>query len=179
MNVIDIVIGIPLLWAVYNGFKKGLIVEVSSLVALVLGIYGAIHFSDFTADFIRNNFDYDSQYMGYIAFAITFLLIVIGVNLLGKLLSKLADAIALGVVNKILGVLFSLLKWVIVLSIVVFFVDYVNKKKEFIPKEMQEKSILYQPMLDISEQLFDWFNSDFSKASKKIKESLNDSPVKV
>ncbi len=179
MNIIDILIGIPLLWAVYNGFKKGLIVEVSSLLALILGIYGAIHFSDFTADFIRDKFNYDSQYMGYIAFAITFLLIVIAVNLLGKLLSSLADAIALGVLNKILGVLFGLLKWALILSIIIFFVDYVDKKMKFIPKETKEQSIFYQPMLDISDKLFDWFNSDFTKASQKIEDAINAHPEKI
>ncbi len=179
MNVLDILIGIPLLWAVYNGFKKGLIVEVSSLLALILGIYGAIHFSDFTADFIRKQFEYDSQYMGYIAFAITFLLIVIGINLLGKLLSSIADAIALGILNKILGVLFSLLKWVIILSIVLFIVNSADKKLNFIPAEKKEQSLFYKPMLDISEKLFDWFNSDFAKTTKKLKETVKKNPITI
>lgn len=179
MNIIDILIGIPLLWAIYKGFKKGLIVEVSTLLALILGIYGAVHFSDFTADFIRDKLDFNSQYMGYIAFAVTFLLIVIAVNLLGKMLSSFAESISLGVVNKILGVVFSLLKVGIILSVLIFIVDYMDKKMDLIPKEMKQKSVLYQPMLETSEKLFDFFNSDFSKTTKKIKETINDLPTNV
>jgi membrane protein required for colicin V production len=45
MNYIDIIIGIVLIVSAISGFRKGLIVEVASLAALILGIWGAIHFS--------------------------------------------------------------------------------------------------------------------------------------
>ena len=47
MNYIDIILAIPLVWAVYRGFTKGFIIEIASLIAMVLGVYGAIHFSYF------------------------------------------------------------------------------------------------------------------------------------
>jgi len=47
MNTIDIIIGIILIFGTVNGFLKGLFVEVTTLVGLVLGVYGAIHFSHF------------------------------------------------------------------------------------------------------------------------------------
>ena len=46
MNVLDIIILVLLVLGLINGFRKGLFVEVASLVALVAGIYGAIHFSN-------------------------------------------------------------------------------------------------------------------------------------
>ncbi len=52
MNYIDLIIAIPLVWGVFVGFKNGLIIEVASLAALLLGIFGAIHFSDLTANFL-------------------------------------------------------------------------------------------------------------------------------
>ena len=53
MGVIDIVLGALILFGLVRGFMKGLFVEVASLVALIAGVYGAIHFSSFAADFLQ------------------------------------------------------------------------------------------------------------------------------
>ena len=52
MHYIDIVILIPLLWGAYRGFMKGFIVSISTFLALILGVYGAINFSDFVSKFL-------------------------------------------------------------------------------------------------------------------------------
>ena len=45
MNYIDIVIGGLVLYGAVKGFSKGLIVEAASLIALFLGLVGALLFS--------------------------------------------------------------------------------------------------------------------------------------
>ena len=80
MNILDIFIGLPLIYAIYKGFTKGFVYEAASLIALILGVYGAIHFSDFTAEVIQDTFKYESQYMEYISFIVTFIVIVIGIR---------------------------------------------------------------------------------------------------
>lgn len=172
MSILDILIGIPLIWAMYKGFTKGFIIEVATLLALILGIYGAIHFSDFTADFIQNKFSYDSNYMEIIAFIVTFLLIVIILNVIGKMLNSFIEAISLGLVNRILGVVFGLLKGILILSIFIYFVNFLDKKFELISQTKKDESLFYTPMIKISETLFDIFDSDFDSTTKKIKEEV-------
>lgn len=180
MNILDILIGLPLIYAIYKGFTKGLIIEVATLLALILGIYGAIHFSDFTAEFIENRFDYHSNYMGIIAFIATFLIIVIVLNVLGKMLNSLIEAVALGMVNRLLGVVFGLIKGILILSILVYFVNFLDQKFDFISEEKKENSLFYQPMVQISETLFDIFGSDMGDTTEKIKEEVQKQlPVKV
>jgi membrane protein required for colicin V production len=180
MNILDILIGLPLVWAIYKGFTKGLIIEVATLLALILGIYGAIHFSDFTAQFIQNRFDYHSNYMGIIAFVITFLVIVIVLNVLGKMMNSLAEAVSLGMINRMLGVVFGLAKGIIILSIVVYFVNFLDQKFNFISEEKKEESLFYQPFVQISETLFDIFDSDLGDTTNKIKEEVQKQlPVEV
>ena len=53
MSIIDIVLGVLLLFGLIRGLMKGLFVELASLVALVLGVWGAIHFSFYAAEFIQ------------------------------------------------------------------------------------------------------------------------------
>ena len=52
INLLDIILLIPLLWFGYNGYKKGLIIEIASLAAFILGLYFAFYFSDFTAEYL-------------------------------------------------------------------------------------------------------------------------------
>ena len=73
MNYIDLVLGIILIIAAIQGFRKGFIVELASLAALVLGIWGAIKFSDWTAAFITRNTGFHSEHMSTIAFVLTFI----------------------------------------------------------------------------------------------------------
>ena len=81
-HILDIVLALPLIWGAYKGFKKGLIIEITTLIALVAGLYGAIKFSDLTAVYLQENWTIDERYMPILSFAITFIAIVILVNLL-------------------------------------------------------------------------------------------------
>jgi len=168
MNVLDIIIGIPLIYAIYKGFTKGFIHEIATLLALILGIYGAIHFSGFTAELIQDTFDYESRYMKYIAFVVTFIVIVIVINLIGKFIDTMVEAVALGFVNRLLGVAFGLLKGILILSIVVHLLNYVNDRFNFLSEEKKKESLLYEPMTYISDSIFDFFDSDFSSTKEKI-----------
>ena len=77
MTVIDIILGALLLFGLIRGFMKGLFVEVASSVALIAGVYGAIHFSNFAADLLESRLDWDEKYINIVAFAITFVIIVL------------------------------------------------------------------------------------------------------
>ncbi|MDQ7916150.1 CvpA family protein [Mesonia sp. MT50] len=146
MNVIDIVLGIILLLGLIRGFMKGFIIELASLVALILGIYGAIHFSHFAFNFLHHQFDWEEQYIQLTAFAVTFILIVLFILLIGKLLTKLVGVIALGIVNRILGGAFGLLKAVFITSAILMFIASYNDHAQFVKEETLEESILYEPI---------------------------------
>ncbi|MCD4736915.1 MAG: CvpA family protein, partial [Bacteroidales bacterium] len=77
MNYIDLILLIFAAWLGYQGFRKGLIIEVASLAALILGIYAGIHFSGYAEQFIRNNFEIKEDYIPVAAFTSTFIVVVI------------------------------------------------------------------------------------------------------
>jgi membrane protein required for colicin V production len=154
MNVFDIVIAVFLGFGFVRGIMKGLFIEVASLVALIGGVWGSIHFSYFIGDFLKESVSWSEKQISLAAFAITFILIIVVVSLLGKFLTKLADLAALGIVNKILGGIFGLIKVGLVLSIVFIFFDRMNSTISFIEKETMEESILYKPVKNIAPTIF-------------------------
>lgn len=117
MNYIDIVILLFLLYGAFRGFSKGLIIEVATLAGLILGVFIAIRYSPFTEGILKDFLNITSRYLSYIALAVTFLLVVIAVYLLGKMLTRLVDIISLGLVNKLLGTLLGIAKYFIMVCV--------------------------------------------------------------
>ena len=154
MNVFDIVIAALLIFGFVRGVMKGLFVEVASLAALIGGVYGAIHFSYFIGDFLKEAVSWNQEYVSLAAFAGTFIIIIVTIALLGKMLTKLADFAALGVINKILGGVFGAIKIGLILSVVFIFFGKMNDTIPFVKKETLDESILYAPVRKIAPTIF-------------------------
>ncbi|QOD59718.1 CvpA family protein [Polaribacter haliotis] len=154
MNIFDIIIAALLLFGFVRGIMKGLFVEVASLVALIGGVYGAIHFSHFIGDFLKESVSWEQEYISLVAFAATFVVIIIIIALLGKMLTKLADFASLGIINKVLGGVFGALKIGLILSVVFIFFGKMNDTIPFIEKETIKESILFEPVKKIAPTIF-------------------------
>ncbi len=112
MNWLDWTLLALVTFAAIKGFARGFIVEICSLLALVLGIWAGIHFSDRVAEAIGLE-----TKSAAIAFLATFLIVLVGVHLLARFLTTLVDIAQLSLPNKIAGVLFGALRQVFTLSI--------------------------------------------------------------
>ena len=110
MNTFDIIITALLLFGFIRGLFKGLFIEIASLVGLIAGFYGAIHFSHFIKDFLITRVSWEEKYITLVSFAVTFIVIVLVIGLIGKLFTKIADFASLGLLNKLLGGIFGVLK---------------------------------------------------------------------
>ncbi len=151
MNYFDIIIIIPLLWGGFKGFKKGLVIEAASLIALFLGVWGGVKFSSVSANYLGEMFSISEKIMPLISFSVTFILIVIAVFALAKLLQKLVKAVALSTVNKIAGGAFGALKFALILSVILNLFNNLNKEIPFIEPEMLNSSLLYNPIAKIGQ----------------------------
>ena len=154
MSIIDIILAALLLFGFIRGLFKGLFVEVASLLALVLGVWGAIHFSGFAAGFLESKVDWDEKTINIIAFAITFVVIVLVIGLAGKALTKLADFAALGIINKLAGGVFGALKIGLILSVLLSVFHKMNNVLPFMEKEDLEQSMLYKPVKSLAPLIF-------------------------
>ncbi|WP_422861765.1 CvpA family protein [Flagellimonas sp. W118] len=156
MEFLDIVIGVLLVWGLYKGLKNGLFVEIASLVALIAGIYGAIHFSYITGDYIADQMDWSASYINITAFLITFFAIVLLVHFAGKFLTKIADFAMLGLLNKIAGGIFGALKVAIIVGALLVFFERLTSSFSFINEETKKESIFYEPVKEIGAFVFDF-----------------------
>ena len=155
VNYLDIIILIPLIWGAFNGFRKGLIIEVASLIALIAGVYGAIEFSFFISDYLSQYVDWSPRVMQTASFCLTFLGIVIVVHLIARAIQKVAKMVALGTMNRVLGIVFGLLKYLVIVSILIYLTNSVNSRYRFIKQEAINKSLLFEPLVSVTGNLPD------------------------
>jgi len=154
MNYLDIIILIPVLWFGYKGFAHGLIRELASLAALILGIYAAFSFTDFVEKWINNpNIPKEAF------FAVTFLIVLIAVYLIGRLVEKIVKLIIPEFVNNLLGGLFGAVKVVVFFSALILFIHSVDPKNVILTEHTIEKSFSYQYIEPIVPMLKDWFRT--------------------
>lgn len=143
MNTVDIVIVLIFLLAFFWGFKKGFLLTLTSLIGLILGVYVATYYSHFMGGYLAEWFNWSGNTTKWVAFALTFLVVVLLLNLVGKFLTTVADFTALGLLNKLLGGVFSTLQYAFILSVVFLFFNGPNFTGFVISEERKENSKLY------------------------------------
>jgi len=158
VNYIDIILGVLLVLAAFRGFYKGFVAEVASLAALILGVWGAIHFSHLTSDFIVDTFNYEPEYLGLVAFFVTFIVIVIVVHLVGKAVETIVSAVALGFINRLAGILFGIIKSALILSVLLLVFEEVDDNVGMIPEDMKADSQMYEPVKNLLPSIFPFLN---------------------
>tara|TARA_Y100000385_G_scaffold276208_1_gene321675 strand:- start:56 stop:598 length:543 start_codon:yes stop_codon:yes gene_type:complete len=146
MNYLDIVLAIPLLWGLYKGISKGIVKELATLIALIAGIYGAVHFADNIHPYLKEQFSIETSFLPIVSFAITFIVIVLTIKLIGFILDKIVKAVALSVVSRLLGGVFGILKTGFILSSLLLIVNTFDYYLKLIPLEQKKQSVLYQPI---------------------------------
>lgn len=149
VSIIDLIVLAAFIYAGYLGFKNGLILSLALLIGLALGVWGAKRFSDYAADWLLKNFEIN---IPTLSFALTFVVILLLVYLLGKLLEKTVSMLLLGWANKIGGILFSLGKAILILSICVYLFEQINIDYKFVSKADLDHSVSY-PILQKIESL--------------------------
>jgi membrane protein required for colicin V production len=163
MNLFDLILGGFLIYGIIRGIWNGFFVELASFVSLILGIYIAIKFSFLTQSVIEDHVSWSPKAVQICAFALTFVLVVVGITALAKVFTTLANFASLGLVNKIGGGFFGLLKTILILSVSLHFFHRLNEKTSLVSKETLVESLIYYPTLEVSGMVYpaleNWFTA--------------------
>lgn len=146
MNTLDIVILAVTALFTLLGLKKGFIISLATLGGLFLGIYVALHFSNFFSGIIEKAFHPSASWLPAISFALTFLAVLIGVYILGKMVEKLVDMTGMGILNHLAGAILGMAKGIILLSVVFYLIGISDPSEKMIRRETKASSIFYAPV---------------------------------
>ncbi|MDR2814191.1 MAG: CvpA family protein [Prevotellaceae bacterium] len=167
MNIFDIVFALLFCIAVYSGVKQGLIMQVAALLSILLGVYCAAKFSGFLASWITG-FGVGTQAVSIISFALAFIGVVILARLAGHVAQRIVRLALLGWLNRLLGVIFSLAKMALIISITLLIINTIDGELHFMPREKVSKSKLYTPLSSLAPSLLPYL--DFGKLKSSLHE---------
>lgn len=171
--LIDIIALILLLVAIFKGLRKGLIVAVFSFLAFIIGLAAALKLSTAMADYIGDNVAVSQRWLPFIAFIAVFLIVVLLIRLGAKLLQGAVQMVMLGWVNRIGGVVFYVLIYFFIFSILLFYATQLNLIKPetiassvtygyiapFGPKVMDVLGSIIPFFRDMFEELLQFFDT--------------------
>lgn len=160
MNFLDYAVLIIVGIFAILGYRKGIIVSLTTLAALVLGIYAAVNFSNYLDATLMENLRPSRKWLPFISFGITFLLVLVGVLLVGKVMEKLVDLVGLGFVNRLLGALFGAIKGIILSSVLFFIIVTVDHQGKWFTKELKNDSLVYTQVSAFFPKIMSWLGSD-------------------
>jgi membrane protein required for colicin V production len=155
MNKLDLLILLPMAVGFVFGIFKGLIKEVTSFAAILLGIYGAKLLAPVASSILVGTFHFSPVTATPLSYLILFIAIAVGLLILAKSIEKMFDSMALGGLNKFLGGLFGALKYGLIVSVLLIVINAIDTRFSFIRADTKNNSFLYQPMLKLAPTLWD------------------------
>lgn len=169
MNLLDVILIAVIAFSSVYGLFKGLVKEVISLLALIIGLIGASRFYEGASPLLKD-LGLGEQVARILSFIILFIVIFVALILIGKLIHKLVHAIFLGWLNRLGGIGFGFIRGIIVSGIIIMILTIILSEKAPILSE----SKLTPHIMSISKVLVSLVPDDlqkrFMEREKKLRE---------
>jgi membrane protein required for colicin V production len=164
LSKVDIVLGLLLALGAFLGYRRGFLMELFFLVAIVLGIFLGFKLMSIAMEFLQREFNADKKFLPYIAFSVVFVLVLVLTLFLGRRIKNSLDNTFLGKVDAVAGALLGLLKYIFCLSVIFWLGDSLNVR---VPAEWTKGSFLY-PATASAAQKMSLYLSQFVPFFKEI-----------
>ena len=161
MIYIDLIVIVVLLYAFLKGFSNGLVNELASFLGLLIGAIISYSFSDDLSKIIDDYVEIDGQILNILSFVLLFILTSFLFTIAGKYMTKLIKYISLGTINRLLGGIFSSLKFLIIIVSISMVINYFSELLaiEIIPSDQKNKSTVYPILISIGDLLLEVLNN--------------------
>lgn len=158
MSTADIVLIIILIVGAVAGYKKGFLSELFTLLGIILGVLAGFKLMGAAMLMLDEHYDINENVLPYAAFGVVFLIVVIGVTLLGKVFKSSLEKTVLGSVDKLAGALLGILKTAFIASVLIWLFTALNV---YAPASATEDSWLYPTVARFAPAVTSWIGEIF------------------
>ena len=151
MSYLDVFLSLIIAWGAYNGFSKGLVNELASVLGVISGIFLAKNFYPHLDIKLKSIFESEAGFISILSAMIIFLFSILIFKVIAKLLTKFLKLIALGLLNRIIGAFFGIIKSVLLLCIVIYIFSKINNITSVINDATLNQSFVYSNIEEINE----------------------------
>ena len=146
MTTIDIIILIALGAGVIVGFMKGFIRQLASILGLIVGLLVAKALYTSLAVKLCPTVTDSMTVAQILAFVIIWIAVPLIFTLVASVLTKALEAVSLGWLNRMLGAGLGALKYLLLVSLVICVIQFIDSDSQLISQTKKEQSLLYYPM---------------------------------
>jgi membrane protein required for colicin V production len=126
LSRIDIAIALVLVLGGFLGYKKGFLMELFFLLAMILGVLVAFKLMGVGVDYLQREFNANRTVLPYLSFFIIFVLVVLAVTLFGRAIKNSVDQTFLGRMDSAAGAFLGVLKYAFCVSVLFWLVKSVH-----------------------------------------------------
>ena len=159
MSIVDIILLICFVPALISGIRKGFISQVISIVSIIAGVWVSYEFSEPVGAWLSQHIEATENVLKLISFIIIMIAVFIGLALVGKLLEGIINFVMLGWVNKLLGVVFALLKTGLIVGLAIMLFCSLNNNLHLVSEEVLAESVLFTPLKNAAYTVFPYLKS--------------------
>ncbi len=152
MNVFDIILYLALAWAVFNGWRRGFLLQMLSLAAVVAAFYLAVKYGVELG--AAAGIKEEAAVAGFL---IIFVAALVGIGIVGHLMRAVFRFAGLGAIDTLLGVLFSVAKILLVVSVLYAGFDALNRDCDMVSSETIDESRWFRPVAGLTDKLTPYF----------------------
>ena len=146
MATIDIVILVIVGAGVVVGFMRGFIRQLASILGLIVGLLAAKALYASLAEKLCPTITDSMTVAQILAFVIIWIAVPLTFTLVASLLTKAMEAVSLGWPNRWLGSGLGALKFLLLTSLIICVIEFIDADNTLISKTKKEESVLYYPM---------------------------------
>ena len=154
MNILDIILLICFVPAIIQGLRKGFIAQAISIISIIVGIWASARFANIVTAWIGQYITASEQVLKLVAFALILIVVFLVLAALGKMLEGVFRLVMLGWLNKLMGVVFALLKTVLIVGLLIIAFTSVNDTFKFVQESVLNESVLYPPLKKLAFEVF-------------------------
>lgn len=150
MTTIDIIIVAVIAVGALIGFMKGFVKQLASILGLIVGLLAAKALYAPLAERLCPSLTDSMTFAQILSFILIWLAVPLAFTLMAALVTKTLEVVSLGWLNRLLGSGLGALKFLLLLSVVVGVMEYIDADNSLISKTKKKSSALYYPIKDFA-----------------------------
>lgn len=155
MNFLDILTLVAFVWAVVAGWRSGFVAQLLSLVGIVAGVMLAASFGSDVGVMLGVK----REFAAMTGFIVTFVVAMIAATVLSKLLRGVLSFMGLKSLDTLFGVLISVVKALIVLSLAYMAFEAMNSELKVVDTQYLRQSYTYDLVRGCARPVVEYLNA--------------------
>ena len=168
MGTLDIILIVCFIPAIIRGISKGFIEQAIALISIFVGAWLGFHYGSTIAEWIAPYIHVEENILQIISFVVVVLFAVLILNLIGRFITRVLKLAMLGWVDRLLGLVFAILKAALILGLLILVFEALNAQFSLVKQETLDASVLYKAIKSIADTVFPYLKELVAGAKESV-----------